>query len=76
MGIHEFRKCPELKWLRQTNESKPNQTGMDFNLYEGFLWQMKKTRTAGLLKDGEIEIQGDYSEKVGDIPRKDGWEIK
>ena len=36
----------------------------------------KRTRTGSSLKDGVIEIQGDYRDKVGEILKKDGWEIK
>ena len=36
----------------------------------------KKTGTGGSLKDGVVEIQGDYREKVADILRKDGWKIQ
>ena len=36
----------------------------------------KKTGTGGSLKDGVKEIQGDYRDKVGDILKKDGWDIK
>ena len=36
----------------------------------------KKTGTGGSLKDGVVEIQGDYREKVSEILRKDGWKIK
>jgi Translation initiation factor 1 (eIF-1/SUI1) and related proteins len=36
----------------------------------------KKTGTGGSLKDGVVEIQGDYREKVAEILRKDGWEVK
>ena len=28
------------------------------------------------VKDGVIEIQGDYRERVGEFLRKDGWEMK
>ena len=36
----------------------------------------KKIGTGGSLKDGVVEIQGDYREKVAEILRKDGWKIK
>ena len=36
----------------------------------------KKTGTGGSLKDGVVEIQGDYSERVAEILRKDGWEVQ
>ena len=36
----------------------------------------KKTGTGGSLKDGVVEIQGDYREKVVEILRKDGWEVQ
>ena len=36
----------------------------------------KKTGTGGSLKDGVVEIQGDYREKVAEILRKDGWEVQ
>ena len=35
----------------------------------------KKTGTGGSLKDGVVEIQGDYRERVAEILRKDGWEV-
>ena len=36
----------------------------------------KKTGTGGSLKDGVVEIQGDYMEKVAEILTSDGWKIK
>ena len=36
----------------------------------------KKTGTGGSLKDGVVEIQGDYREKVAEILSKDGWEVQ
>ena len=36
----------------------------------------KKTGTGGSLKDGVVEIQGDYREKMAEILRKDGWEVQ
>ena len=36
----------------------------------------KKTGTGGSLKDGVVEIQGDYREKVAEILTRDGWKIK
>ena len=46
----------------------------DLKAYAGKL--KKKTGTGGSLKDGVVEIQGDYREKVGEILTRDGWEIK
>ena len=36
----------------------------------------KKTGTGGSLKDGWVQIQGDYREKVSEILTRDGWKIK
>ena len=36
----------------------------------------KKTGTGGSLKDGVVEIQGDYREKVSEILTRDGWEVQ
>ena len=36
----------------------------------------KKTGTGGSLKDGVVEIQGDYKEKAAEILSKDGWEVQ
>ena len=36
----------------------------------------KKTGTGGSMKDGVVEIQGDYREKVAEMLRKDGWEVQ
>ena len=36
----------------------------------------KKTGTGGFLKDGVVEIQGDYREKVAEILTRDGLEVK
>ena len=36
----------------------------------------KKTGTGGSLKDGWVQIQGDYREKVAEILTRDGWKIK
>ena len=46
----------------------------DLKAYAGML--KKKTGTGGSLKDGVIEIQGDYREKVGEILQKDGWDVR
>ena len=47
---------------------------IELKAYAGKL--KKKTGTGGSLKDGVVEIQGDYREKVSEILRKDGWKIK
>ena len=44
-------------------------TPKDLKAYAGKL--KKKTGTGGSLKDGIIEIQGDYRDKVGEILKKD-----
>ena len=49
-------------------------TPKDLKAYAGKL--KKKTGTGGSLKDGVIEMQGDYRDKVGEILKKDGWNIK
>ena len=46
----------------------------DLKAYAGKL--KKKTGTGGSLRDGVIEIQGDYKDKVGELLRMDGWEVK
>ena len=46
----------------------------DLKAYAGKL--KKKTGTGGSLKDGVIEIQGDYRDNVGEILKKDGWEVR
>ena len=35
----------------------------------------KKTETGGSLKDYVFDTQADYRDKVGDILKKDGWNI-
>ena len=46
----------------------------DLKAYAGKL--KKKTGTGGSLKDGVIEIQGDYRDKDGGILKKDGWDVR
>ena len=46
----------------------------DLKAYAGKL--KKKTGTGGSLKDGVIEIQGDYRDNVGEILKKDGWDVR
>ena len=36
----------------------------------------KKTGTGGSLKDGVVEIQGDFRERVAEILTRDGWEVQ
>ena len=36
----------------------------------------RKLGLEGPMKDGIIALQGDYRERVGEILRKDGWEVK
>ena len=47
---------------------------IELKAYAGKL--KKKTGTGGSLKDGVVEIQGDYREKVAEILSKDGWEVQ
>ena len=47
---------------------------IELKAYAGKL--KKKTGTGGSLKDGVVEIQGDYREKVSEILTRDGWKIK
>ena len=46
----------------------------ELKAYAGML--KKKTGTGGTLKDGVVEIQGDYREKVAEILTRDGWEVQ
>ena len=47
---------------------------IELKIYAGKL--KKRTGTGGSLKDGVIEIQGDYKDKVTEILRKDGLKVK
>ena len=47
---------------------------IELKAYAGKL--KKKIGTGGSLKDGVIEIQGDYREKLAEILSKDGWEVQ
>ena len=46
----------------------------DLKAYAGKL--KKKTGTGGSLKDGVVEIQGNFREKVAEILTMDGWEVQ
>ena len=47
---------------------------IELKAYAGKL--KKKTGTGDSLKDGVVEIQGHYREKVAEILTKDGWEVQ
>ena len=70
--VSSTKKGRKGKTVTLINGLRLNQS--ELKAYAGML--KKKTGTGGSLKDGVIEIQGDYREKVGEILRKDGWEIK
>ena len=48
--------------------------GKEANMMQGKTHENIKTIRP--LKDGVIEIQGDYRDKVGGILKKDGWEVR
>ena len=84
----EQRETPEPKdQLLEAHFSNKGRGGKTVTIVKGFLGKeedlkalakMLKTRCSvgGSIKDGEIIIQGNYRDKIMDLLRKEGYQVK